>query len=239
MGDREAAVYPAVLVVLPLCIAMGTSPVLSVLSDAPLMGVGLTSALLVAALYVGGTFARLRGKKVQDRLLQKWDCFPTTQYLRHSDETLPSQTRDRYRSYLERGVGKLPSRASESRNTAKADEAYDDAVNWLKEQRRGPEFTLLLKEDSEYGFRRNTRGLKPHGLAALIASVTLSAALYRVPVEWPPPSLPVGLWATIAVSVVLASLWIFVVNDEWVRAAAEQYAKTLLATCDVPEKASR
>ncbi len=231
---RIARLYPAMLVTAPAIVTVGAAPATQGLLKAPVLSFGLLSIFLIAALYLAGTIARVGGRKVQKRLLEEWECLPTTQFLRHNDNTLPLQTRERYRTFLESGVGKLPSKASETRNPAKADAAYDDAINWLKEQRRGPRFTLLLKENAEFGFRRNMRGLKALGLLVILLSMVLLVPLHQMRFAWPLSGSSPAFWVSSCLNLAFAAFWLFLVNDAWVRAAAEQYARTLLASCDAP-----
>ena len=52
---------------------------------------------------------------------------------------------------------------------------YASAVKWLQERCRGKAFPLVEKENAEYGFRRNLRGLKPIGITACLVALLISA----------------------------------------------------------------
>jgi hypothetical protein len=124
---------------------------------------------------------------------------------------------------------------------------YASAVKWLQERCRGKAFPLVEKENAEYGFRRNMRGLKPIGVAACLAALLISALaiVWRYDPVIPTisslsmPSLFKALVAIKpaaigAICVDLAALvaWFAIVRDDWVRDAGDQFARALLACCD-------
>ena len=96
-----------------------------------------------------------------------------------------------------------------------------------------------MKENTEYGFRRNMRGMRPFAIAAaglaLIASLGVIA--YRLELGSFSPSVIVQ---SIPVTIIGATLllllaligWSLLVTDAWVRQAGDQYARALLAVCD-------
>lgn len=239
---RAARLYPAVVIVLPPAVfSVSLFGFDASLGDA-IKSAGLAGVGVLAVLYAASVLARSRGKLVERRLLLLWGCLPSTRLLRHSDSTLPNRTKERYRQYLARNVGKLPTATSETRDPEKADAQYADAVLWLKEQRRGPRYALLLKENAEYGFRRNLRGLRSPGLflaaGTLFCWVAVASDGFSVSIR----DLITGATAGQIIAVVPAVLvggylWL-IVRDEWVKEAADQYAITLLATCDTAERVS-
>jgi hypothetical protein len=108
------------------------------------------------------------------------------------------------------------------------------AVKWLQERCRGKTFPLVEKENAEFGFRRNLRGLKPIGITARLVALLISALaiVWRYDLIVPAivrlsmPLLLKGL-ATIkpaaigAICVDLIALvaWFAIVRDDWVRDA--------------------
>src|SRR6266481_2205663 len=150
--SRQARLYPALLVVLP--------PLLMTISMAPaILNFGeIIVAILVACglLYFLSDFARTRGKRLEKVLLQEWGGWPSTAWLRHSDDHLTADVKRSYHEFLSRqaSIGLLPTPEEELANPKAADERYARSVMWLKEQCRGKDFSLVEKENANYGFRR-------------------------------------------------------------------------------------
>jgi hypothetical protein len=111
---------------------------------------------------------------------------------------------------------------------------------------RGKAFPLVEKENAEYGFRRNLRGLKPIGIAACLVGLLISALAIAWRYDPVIPaisslSMPSLLKALLAIKpaaigaicVDLAAVaWFTIVRDNWVRDAGDQFARALLACCD-------
>ena len=235
--NRQARVYPALLSLLPLLITtFAWFPDLLISNWSSTL---VTLACSCGLLYLLATFARTYGKRVEVRLLKAWGGWPTTLWLRHSDANLPSVTKQRYHKTLVKNVPKLtlPSPAQERADPIAADMAYCSATDWLKERTRDKKFTLVHKENAEYGFRRNMLGVRPFAIFAnfFALTVTIAATWYRVSgqsahsmFEHVPPAV---LGATLLLLVSLF-FWVSVVRDSWVRQAGDQYARALLATCE-------
>jgi len=136
----------------------------------------------------------------------------------------------------------MPSSDEEKNDPTRADGQYDSAVHWLKEQCRGKQFSLVLKENTAYGFRRNLLGLRPVGifvsLFALAVPVVLIAAKFVQPLRGSECLEVVLRNPQLAAAAVLAFIsiwiWVFAVSSRWVRQAADGYARALLAACDSP-----
>ena len=109
--------------------------------------------------------------------------------------------------------------------------------------RRGttPGFELLFTENVNYGFRRNLLGLKPIALGVDTISLLLvigvavgswtgqfASAIQSLAPEW---------WASLAITTVHALLFKRIIQADWVQAAAETYARQLLAACDTLQSA--
>lgn len=242
---RKARLYPALLTALPA--------VLTAFAWVPDMLVGERAAALLSfaascgLLYLLASMSRVAGRREERRLLIQWNGWPTTQLLRHSDSTLSPKTRERYLQFLSSGCPNFvaPNLNEELANPRDTDRIYASAIDWLKEQRRSTDYRLLHHENADYGFRRNMRGLKLSALLLCMGSFALSlgpslasALERRLPVRefWASflDSTSLACFGAALFSLSAAIVWIFVVRDDWVRDAADQYAKTLLATCDLP-----
>ena len=243
---RRARLYPALLTLLPP-VAVSFAWVPSLVggqSLAALVGVAATFGLL----YALASISRSAGKRTEKRLLAKWGGWPTTIMLRHGCPDIPAPTKARYHQFLAQcGLWEgMPSAQLEQADPTANDDTYASAVQWLKEQRRGPEFWLVLNENAEYGFRRNMRGLKPPAMALCFVTLLgwwLAAFIKLLTAPGSLPSAGVGVllalpsplaWGALCITVVAVVAWIVVVRDRWVREAADQYAQALLATCDAP-----
>ena len=245
--SRQARLFPGLLTLFPIILtAIAWFPRLVTSSwGATLVTVATSCGLL----YGLSVLSRSRGKKVEKRLLAEWGGWPTTIWLRHREEHLPPPVLARYHTFFARNVPLFvaPSPEQERADPKAADAMYASAVKWLQERCRGKAYPLVEKENAEYGFRRNLRGLKPIGVAACLAALLISflAVVWRYDSILPAMSnfsMPVLLAALSAIKpaaigaicVDLAALaaWFAIVRDEWVRDAGDQFARALLACCD-------
>ena len=233
--DRNARLKPALLSGLPL--------VASTLLLVPEFGaVGGSVAGLV--IYSGGSMlliqiGRDRGRVMQPRLYESWGGKPSVAMLRHSDDRLDRPSKQRYRQFFDASAPSLtlPSAEDEMKSPESADETYESANAWLLEQTRDHDrFALLFKENTNYGFRRNLAGLRP--LALLMDAVAVALVLGWAAAWWlglfPQAigGLTVEWWMSLAITTG-HTFFFFRVNADWVRLAADTYARQLLATCDV------
>lgn len=245
--SRQARLFPGLLTLFPIILtAIAWFPRLVTSSwGATLVTLGTSCGLL----YGLSVLSRSRGKKVEKRLLAEWGGWPTTIWLRHRDDNLPPLVRARYHAFFARNVPLYvtPTEQQEAADPKAADAIYASAVKWLQERCRGKAFPLVEKENAEYGFRRNLRGLKPIGLTACFAALLISAVAILWQYE---PLLPA--FASLSAKPILAALsavkpaalgaicvdivaivgWLAIVRDGWVRSAGDQYARALLACCD-------
>lgn len=242
--SRQARLFPALLTVFaPLVTVLAWFPEL-ITSD--IGSTLLTIASSCGLLYALSSLARSRGKAVEKRLLKEWGGWPSTYLLRHSSG-LDRHTRARYHGFLAKNVPNLvlPTSQHETNNPAGADEAYNSAIKWLKERVREKGFPLVDKENAQYGFRRNMRGMK--GIALFAVCVTFVASIAALSLHFAETAdlsslssaLPTlrhlgnpTIWGAVAFDLVAIIAWIFVVTDDWVREGGEQYAGALHATCD-------
>jgi hypothetical protein len=245
---RQARLYPGLLTFFPLLFtAIAWYPALIASSIGATL---LTTATSCGLLYGLAVVSRTQGRKLEKRLLQDWDGWPTTIWLRHASQYLQPQTLDRYHRFFTMNVPGLvlPTPEDEIRDKRSADLAYASGVKWLQERCRGKDFPLVEKENAEYGFRRNLRGMRPIGLtAAFIAAGTsiliilvghheFGSALRDFSIEqiWlSMVALPPAVVAATIIDIFAIIGWLAIVRDQWVRDAGDQYARALLANCDV------
>lgn len=180
-------------------------------------------------------FCRSAGKSAEQKLFNAWGGRPTTIMLRLSDDYLEPITKKRYHKYLAKNIDGWvsPSEEDEMLEPNAADKKYDSAIRWLLECTRDQKvYSLLFKENINYGFRRNCYGIKWLALvlailplAAVVADFVLESISY-VDVGDP------AAWISIILSALLFFWWFFVVNEAWVKDAATAYAVRLLAACE-------
>lgn len=237
--DRNARLKPAWLSGLPL--------VASIALLMPELGV-IWGSIAGLAVYGGGSMlliqiCRDRGRTLQSRLYKAWGGKPSVTMLRYSDDRLDRLTKARYREYLKASVPDLalPSHEEEIDDPEKADEAYESANEWLLQQTADhARFELLFRENTNYGFKRNLAGLKPYALAMDAAAIGIILAFSTPWSIWPFSDgirdLPAEWWFSLAITTVHSLVFTTVVRPDWVRLAAETYARRLLAACDVLDK---
>ena len=173
--SRQARLFPGLLTLFPIILtAIALFPRLGTSSwGATLVTVGTSCGLL----YGLSVLSRSRGKAVEKRLLVEWSGLPTTIWLRHREAHLPPPVLARYHVFFAKHIPLFlaPSAEQERGDPKAADGMYASAVKWLQERCRGQAFPLVEKENAEYGFRRNLRGLKPIGITACLVALLISA----------------------------------------------------------------
>lgn len=226
--DRRARIYPALLAALPVSL-MG---VIFGLTDAEwwkgAAGLCTASGFWVLAAQIG----RHPGKALEAPLWQTWGGAPTTSMLRHRE----AQNRLRVKRLHERVTAAtglpLPSAGEEKADPDSADAVYEVAVAELIEQTRGD--PLLLKENINYGFRRNMLGLRPWAIgvcvvaAGITALVTFADQPSFLDVEH---SLGVTL---IGLDMLAVGAWCKLVTPDWVKQPALAYAAKLFEAARSP-----
>jgi hypothetical protein len=232
---RNARLYPAMLLMAPLFALPG------VLSGIDKLSSGIATGIVGIALLYGLTHGvRALGKRAERRLILNWGELPTTRHLLWQDSTLDATTKRRYHGYL-RGNGlAMPSLGDERSDAVGSREKIASAITWLRINRRGEAHKIVHSENAAYGFRRNLYGAKPVGIAISLVVTGISAwpAVHLIvqpsfrPLVESLNVLPMDARIGLVVSVASLFAWIIVVTPNWVRDAAEQYARALLETCD-------
>lgn len=210
---------------------------------------GATWGLVGAAVVYSGCatlltqMSRDLGRALEERLYCLWDGKPSMAMLRYRDSRLPELTKDRYRSFLSSAVPGLvlASRVEEEANPELADAGYDSASSWLLEQTRDPnKFGLLLAENMNFGFRRNLLALKPIALGidvvAVVLIIGMVVASWTGEIESTVSALSLEWSAGAVVVVGHALVFLGYIRVDWVRRAADTYARRLLGSCDALEK---
>lgn len=238
--ERPARLYPALLALLPLLalIMLLYGPKATVLTGV------VTVAVSCGALYLTTNLCRELGKRLEEKLFQKWGGKPTTQLLRHRDNRIEGVTKRRYHSFLASKINvAFPDKDQEAKDPAAADEIYLSGVRWLLNHTRledNKKFDLIFKENVAYGFRRNALGVKPFGLAISIGCLFWVLATQGI--AFSPghrffdaaqlSHLPETAMASLIVSAAMIAIWLLFFTKASARTAAFTYAEALLRACD-------
>lgn len=223
-----ARFLPSVLVLLPVGLAV------AVFFPEDLIGWGAgTGTVGMAALgMLTSEIARRFGRAVQDRVYARLGAKPTTILLRHRDKRIDPQTKQRYHNCLGRLVPGVivPTAEEEAADPESADTTYESCTKFLLETTRNKsQFPLIFKENVNYGMVRNLRGMKP----AAVSLAGLGAVACAARAVWPGVSDIYGPAVVAAAgSAFLLTVWLLRLNDRWVEAAAFDYARSLLASCE-------
>lgn len=237
--ERQARLYPALLALSPVIVLVFSlySEKLGVLST-------LVSALIVCGLlYLLADFARRGGKANEPALWKKWGGMPSTQVLRHRENTtFDVASLQRYHGILAKKMGaRFPNAGEEAADPQAADALYTSAGNMLRNATRDTKkFGLLYKDNISYGFRRNAFGLRRIAISLCLGSLVwvgvrhgLNSWVTRFQAAATPESLLSGGELTsVAVSLAMLFLWLTYFNEQSVREAAFSYARTLVLTCE-------
>lgn len=236
--SRKARFQPVVLSLLPIVVAfvLLTPEYQTLWTNIGWLLVGCGGLTFLTQL------GRGRGKVLEPTLYHAWGGKPSVVMLRHRDTKLSASTKARYRNFLERTVPglRLATLDDERRYPEQADDSYEGATSWLLSQTRDREkFALLFEENVSYGFRRNTWGLKPSALVN--GPVSIAMVLGFKSDAWAGGivatllAIDVSGWVSIATAVTHMVTFAFVIRRDWVRVAADAYARQLLASCDTLE----
>lgn len=237
--ERKARLAPALLALVP---PIGVMVVVYGIDWQPKSALG---GFLVSAgiFYLLATIARELGKRLETDLFARWGGKPTTQLLRHRDNTLDPITKRRYHHFLAAQIATtFPDAEEERRDFGAADHAYAAGARWLLEQTRDTaQFPLLFAENIAYGFRRNCLGLKWIALTIVGAStmwVAVADGMVGIDgIHWGVlHSAPVTAWTSMSISLMAGAVWLLFVTPRTMKTAAFSYADMLLRSCDVLAK---
>lgn len=221
---RRARLYPVVLLVLPIALAISSILGGQLFDTLETKGQLLTSGMVLSL--IGGALLALAGqvgragRRHEPYLFHIWGGAPLAAAIngRGSDEHRMSWMR--IRQFLVDKVGAREETMAES-----ASDRCRDLETELKSLTRDKVcFLRVLDENIHYGFRRNMYGLKSWGVGLAIVSVAV--ALLMMFADFGKPVLPALPWATLIVSLVALVLWRYV-TPGWVRVTADAYVAAM------------
>lgn len=237
--ERKARLYPALLVLAPIVVMV--AGVYGVELEVKAAGIGLLATFGV--FYLAASIVRELGKRIEESLFREWGGKPTTQLLRHRDNTIDPITKARYHLFLAKHMSiAFPTNAEEEADPTRVDDVYQSATKWLLDRTRDKKtFELLFEENIAFGFRRNCLGIKP--LAIVICVVTFVWPLFLTNIFSKGglniekiSSLSNGAWVSLGVSLLMLLIWVFFFTKETVKTAAFGYADFLFRACDILPK---
>jgi hypothetical protein len=240
--DRKARLWPGLLSLLPLItmffLLYGQK--ISYLTDLA------TLICTCGGMFLLANVSREMGKRKETKLYQRWGGIPTTQLLRHRDSNIDPISKSRFHDFLSQKIQKqFPNEQHEIGNPKEADNLYNSAVIWLISNTRDHEkFNIVFQELINYGYKRNSLGLKPIALSVSVICIIWVLFLFNV-INVSPHSLfdasafikmPMKAMISLAVSFLSILVWVFFFTRERVKLAAFTYATALLKSCDIFEK---
>lgn len=219
--ERKARIYPALLCLLPIVVAVSIK--------FPELYTSLSGlvALVVAfgGLHLLAQIARDGGKQLEQGLFDCWGGMPSVSIFRYRNDIIPAPEKMVIHQLLsDKTKVKAPTLKLENDHPEDADEIYRSWSNYLRNHSRDTtKFSLLFKENINYGFRRNILGMKNiYGLFGIIAlSVFLIASFPSFEVKNPD--------FIMMILISLYTLWfMFFVKNDWVKVPSDEYAKRLV-----------
>lgn len=231
---REARTYPALISVLPVLL---TCLFITDMSKYNAASLARDAVLFCGLLALVSYWVRVRGTRLQEKVLKDWGCMPTTELLRWNDNTFSTVQKEAFRQKLHTLIPNLtlPTARAERANPAKADAIYERTCTWLRENTRDKtKFRLVMAENIRYGFIRNLLALKTPAL--ILASTCLFITVWQLTPYFTPalrlaelPPLKIALLVFL-----MGYIWAleeFVTLHE-MRRAAKGYARQLLAAIE-------
>lgn len=229
--NLRARLFPAFIVLTP--IGLGIAAWISL--DYQLLGTLGSLAVTLGFATLLQQFTRDAGKRKENFLFDLWGGRPSVRMLSFEHTTLNHQTLGRCHAKLKELAPTLSlpdSLEDELKSPNEFKLAYESGNDLLISKTRDKEkFGLLLEENMNYGFRRNLWGLKPFGIAAVLAGLVVTIA--RMVNDWRFGSdVSIVAASCAGLCLMLLVLWLVVFKPVWVRQAADTYARRLLASCD-------
>lgn len=223
---RKARLYPAFLALMPIFAVMAAYTNWLELEFKH----AIWAAIAAAALFFLADFTRQRGKAVEKKLIKDWGVFPSVSLLRHRDKALDPYTTAAYHNAAALLLPdiSMPTVEEEEADPDDADNKYQAVTTALLPRTRDTEkFSLIFKENVNYGFRRNMLGIKPIAIVVVLGCIAFCAAQgwsfisnYALPKER-------ESFLIVAGSIVLLA-WMFGVTKDAVEGVAKDYARHLL-----------
>jgi hypothetical protein len=192
----------------------------------------LAAAMSAVLMYAFADLARRTGRKVERKLGTR----TTPDLLYRNNMAIEEPLKARYRAFLAKKLGTVPPTEGEERHDpAKANQFYNSAATWLRENTRDTKkFNLLFNELISYGFHRNLLGLKYLSLALNFIVLAVGAAIiYLRPTHFASLNdIDAKLWTVIGVALLHSLFMAFGVTRTAVVEASYTYGRQLVLSCE-------
>lgn len=220
---RRARIAPAVVVAMPLVVLAAATAFIH------LQLAGGVTIIAGAYLVLVEQLSRDAGRRIQDGLWEAWGGSPTLRRFRYAGSSSVPATDRLHRQTSDLVGWELPTQAEEEAAATAADGEYNRATAQIRDRiHNHPDpkrFSMLQKENANYGFRRNLVGLRGWGIVAslaglvavVIALVSEGSYAHRAGVA----AVPVGYSAVSLIFFVL-------LPADWPRLPGEEYADRLV-----------
>ena len=188
---------------------------------------GAASIILIPLSYLCKQIGGDMGKRRESALWDKWDGPPTTRFLRHGNNELNVNTRNRIHDKLRNFGLYVPPQDVQSQKPQDADGFYESCTDYLRHRTRDTDrFHLVFKGLKEYGFRRNIFALKPYGLTA--SALSFGICLIIGFDDWSTEKLSGLVLVPALINLGLIIVWLVWFTENGVRLTADRYAHFLL-----------
>jgi hypothetical protein len=177
---------------------------------------------------------RDQGKRLETKLFKEWDKAPSIRFLRLRDNTIQELTKQQYHTILSERTGiEPPSKEFENNQPEEADKIYQSWSDYLRSTTRDKnKYPLVFKELINYGFRRNTTGVKIiclwESIICLLVIIVKGFLLYRI-------SKLIDsyyIFGSVIITIYLCIV-IFFINKQGVKSKGDDYARQLLETLNI------
>lgn len=197
----------------------------------------ITSLGVVGALtYLFSQLGRDQGKRKEPLLWKSWGGAPTIQVMRLNNPHFDKHTKQRYHQKLQQlcPVPVPPDAELESSHPLTTDDIYHAWTKYLISQTRdNKKFSLLLKENTSYGFRRNLWGLRPFAIGLALTLLLSNYFYWALKLNvFNPLKFPDSFFYTSIAILLLVLFWLLVVTKGWIKLVAFSYAERLCEAVD-------
>ncbi|MEI6821116.1 MAG: hypothetical protein WCL51_04225 [Bacteroidota bacterium] len=223
----KARIYPVVIFLLPIVVIGITYSIEYEKYIQVLTTLGITSALV----YFLSNIGRDSGKKKEPKLWEKWGGMPSVQLLSFRNDILDKYTKQKYHIKLLE-LSPIKDQNIDFLNSD-LDSVKDVYISWtrylISMTRDTKKYSLLFKENISYGFRRNLWGLKLKSILIIVITIICNFVFIGIKNGFLNYKIfPINFWISEIILLILLMIWIFMINNKWIKIPAFAYAERLL-----------